>query len=106
MQQTPIGMRKKIVFVGRTNVGKSSIINAIIGDEISIISDIDGTTTDSVSKAFEILDFGPVQLYDTAVFGDESPLGIEREKAALKTLKNADLAVLVVASNELTPIDC
>lgn len=106
MQQTPIGMRKKIVFVGRTNVGKSSIINTIIGDEISIISDIDGTTTDSVSKAFEILDFGPVQLYDTAGFGDESPLGIEREKAALKTLKNADLAVLVVTSNELTPIDC
>lgn len=106
MQQTPIGMRKKIVFVGRTNVGKSSIINAILGDEISIISDIDGTTTDSVSKAFEILDFGPVQLYDTAGFGDKSPLGIEREKAALKTLKNADLAVLVVTSNELTPIDC
>lgn len=105
MQQTPIGMRQKIVFVGRTNVGKSSLINAITGDEISITSDIDGTTTDSVSRAFEILDFGPVQLYDTAGFGDETPLGARRQKAALKTLKNADLAVLVVASNELTKED-
>lgn len=101
MQTTPIGLRPKIVFVGRTNVGKSSLINAIVGDKISITSDVDGTTTDSVSKAFEILDFGPVQLFDTAGFGDNTSLGVEREKAALKTLEKADFAVLVVASKML-----
>lgn len=98
MYQTPIGLRKKIVVVGLTNVGKSSLINAILGDSISITSNEKGTTTDSVSRSYEILGFGPVQFYDTAGFGDKSILGKKREQAAIKTLKNADLALLIVAS--------
>lgn len=105
MQKTQNGLRKKITFVGQTNSGKSSLINAIVGDKVSIVSEVKGTTTDSITRAYEILGFGPVLLCDTAGFGDTTALGQEREKASFETLKNSDLAVLVLASPEPDAVD-
>lgn len=103
--QTQSGLRPKIVFVGQVNVGKSSLINALVGEKLAIVSDIAGTTTDSLSRAYEILGYGPVTICDTAGFGDITPLGMEREKGSLATLKNANVAVLVVDKPELDKVD-
>lgn len=103
--QTQSGLRKKIVFVGQVNVGKSSLINALVGEKLAIVSDVAGTTTDSLSRAYEILGYGAVTICDTAGFGDTTPLGKEREKASMETLKNADVAVLVVDKPALDEID-
>lgn len=105
MQKTQNGLRKKIVFAGRTNAGKSSLINAIVGDHVSIVSDVKGTTTDTVKRAYEILGFGPVLLCDTAGFGDDTALGRAREQAATEAVKNADLVVLVVGDREMNAAD-
>ncbi|MGN1063201.1 MAG: GTPase, partial [Alphaproteobacteria bacterium] len=105
MQKTQNGLRKKIVFAGRTNAGKSSLINAIVGDHVSIVSDVKGTTTDTVKRAYEILGFGPVLLCDTAGFGDDTALGRAREQAATEAVKNADLVVLVIGDREMNAAD-
>lgn len=95
MEKTQSGLRKRICFAGTVNVGKSSLMNALAGNGVSLVSDIKGTTTDSVCKAFEILGLGPVVFCDTAGFGDETALGMAREKTALQTLDSADVIVWV-----------
>lgn len=84
---------------GRRNNGKSSLINALAGQEIAIVSDFAGTTTDPVKKSMEIPGIGPVILVDTAGIDDEGELGKKRVAATLNTLRTIDFALLVVANN-------
>jgi [FeFe] hydrogenase H-cluster maturation GTPase HydF len=84
---------------GRRNNGKSSLINCLAGQEIAIVSDHAGTTTDPVKKSFEITGFGPVILVDTAGIDDSGELGQKRVDRTLQTLDTVDLALLVVAEN-------
>jgi len=84
---------------GRRNNGKSSFINAIAGQEIAIVSDVAGTTTDPVKKSMEISGIGPVILIDTAGIDDEGELGQKRIDRSLATLKTVDLAVLIITQN-------
>jgi len=100
LNQTPSGERLHIGIFGRRNAGKSSIINAITGQNLSIVSDVKGTTTDPVSKAMELLPFGPVMLFDTPGLDDEGLLGEKRIEKALSVLNKTDVALLVVDSSE------
>jgi [FeFe] hydrogenase H-cluster maturation GTPase HydF len=84
---------------GRRNNGKSSLINALAGQDVAIVSDHPGTTTDPVKKSFEITGFGPVILVDTAGIDDSGDLGEKRVDRTLKTLEIIDLALLVVSEN-------
>lgn len=84
---------------GRRNNGKSSLINALAGQEIAIVSDYAGTTTDPVKKSMEIAGIGPVILIDTAGIDDEGELGKKRVRATLAALKTIDFAVLVISNN-------
>lgn len=98
--------RKHIVFIGRRNAGKSSLINKITGQELSIVSDIPGTTTDPVKKAMELLPFGPVVIVDTAGIDDEGELGEKRISKTVKSISSADFVVFVIdAKNSLTEIE-
>jgi [FeFe] hydrogenase H-cluster maturation GTPase HydF len=85
---------------GRRNNGKSSLINLLAGHDIAIVSDVPGTTTDPVKKSFEITNFGPVILVDTAGSDDTGPLGEKRISKTLDTVNNVDLAILVTAENK------
>lgn len=99
---TPTGERLHIGFFGCRNAGKSSIVNAITGQEISVVSDIKGTTTDPVKKAMELLPLGPVVIIDTPGFDDEGELGEKRVATTKKILQSCDIAVLVtIAGKEL-----
>ncbi len=93
---TPKGLRLHIGIFGRVNVGKSSFLNAITSQDVSITSPHPGTTTDVVEKAMELLPVGPVLFLDTAGLGDESILGEERVKRSKKVFDRADVIVLVV----------
>ena len=84
---------------GRRNNGKSSLINCLAGQDIAIVSDHAGTTTDPVKKSFEITGFGPVILVDTAGIDDSGELGQKRIDRTLRTLEIIDLALLVVTNN-------
>ncbi|MDR1005899.1 MAG: [FeFe] hydrogenase H-cluster maturation GTPase HydF [Bacteroidales bacterium] len=84
---------------GRTNVGKSSLINALTGQDVAIVSDVAGTTTDSVKKSMEIKGVGAVVLIDTAGIDDASTLGKKRIEKAIQTIETIDMAVLVIADN-------
>src|SRR5664279_3159447 len=84
---------------GRRNSGKSSLINCLAGQDIAIVSDHAGTTTDPVKKSFEITGFGPVILVDTAGIDDSGEIGQKRVDRTLQTLDTVDLALLVVADN-------
>ncbi len=95
LQETPKGNRVHIVFVGRRNVGKSSLINALAGQEVALVSSVPGTTTDPVAKAMELLPVGPVLLIDTAGVDDVGDLGQERVRRTTQMLEKADLVVLV-----------
>ncbi|MBQ8514393.1 MAG: [Ruminococcus sp.] len=95
-ESTPSAQRIHIGFFGCTNAGKSSLINAIAGQEVSIVSNVKGTTTDPVRKAMELLPLGAVMLFDTAGLDDESPLGLQRTAKTYEILRHTDLAVLVV----------
>jgi [FeFe] hydrogenase H-cluster maturation GTPase HydF len=86
---------------GRRNNGKSSLINSLAGQDISIVSDVAGTTTDPVKKSFEITGFGPVILIDTAGIDDVGDLGSLRIKKSFDSLKLIDLAILVTTNNEI-----
>lgn len=95
MFSTPNSNRKHIGIYGQTNVGKSSLINKIMGQEVSIISPIEGTTTDPVSKAMELIPVGPVLFIDTAGVGDKTELGKLRFDKTYDTLKRIDIAMYV-----------
>ncbi|KHK02974.1 [FeFe] hydrogenase H-cluster maturation GTPase HydF [Desulfovibrio sp. TomC] len=95
-EKAPRGVRLVITFVGRRNAGKSSLINAVTGQDVAIVSDVAGTTTDPVAKAYELLPLGPVTLYDTAGLDDTGELGALRIAATKKVLWRTDIAVVVV----------
>lgn len=95
MNDTPSAQRIHIAFFGRRNVGKSSLVNAFTGQQLSVVSDVKGTTTDPVSKAMELLPLGPVQIIDTPGFDDEGDLGRLRVKRTEQILNTADVAILV-----------
>ena len=100
MNETPAGERVHIGFFGRRNAGKSSVVNAVTGQELAVVSDVKGTTTDPVSKAMEILPLGPVVVIDTPGFDDEGGLGEKRVAQARKILGRTDIAVLVIDASE------
>lgn len=95
MNDTPKGSRKHIIIFGKTNSGKSSLINAICGQDISLVSDKKGTTTDAVSKSMELIPVGPVVFVDTAGLCDDTELGELRTRRTYEYLKRADIAVYV-----------
>ena len=100
MNDTPSGERVHIAFFGRRNAGKSSLVNAITGQELAVVSETRGTTTDPVRKAMELLPIGPVLIVDTPGFDDEGTLGELRVKKTRQELNRADVAVLVVDAAE------
>ncbi len=95
MNETPSANRIHIGIFGRRNAGKSSIINGITGQDLAIVSDIKGTTTDPVGKAMELLPLGPVVVIDTPGLDDEGELGEKRVEKAYQILNKTDLAVLI-----------
>ena len=106
LNETPKGERLQIVFLGRRNVGKSSLINAFTSQELSIVSPVAGTTTDPVQKSMELLCLGPVTVVDTPGLDDEGELGLQRVEKTRQMLKKADLAVVVLdATAPLCPLE-
>lgn len=98
LNDTPSGERIHIGFFGKRNAGKSSLVNAVTGQELSVVSDIKGTTTDPVSKAMELLPLGAVVITDTAGYDDSGELGEMRVRKTRQILNRTDIAVLVVDS--------
>ncbi len=96
MNQTPASERVHISFFGKRNVGKSSVINAVTGQDLAIVSDVKGTTTDPVYKTMELLPLGPVMVIDTPGIDDSGELGQLRVKKSYQVLNKTDIAVLVV----------
>lgn len=104
MNSTPSSERLHIGIFGERNVGKSSLINALTGQNLAIVSPVKGTTTDPVRKAMELLPLGPVVLIDTPGVDDQGELGQQRVKKSYQTLNSCDLAILVsVLGKELSP---
>lgn len=99
INETPSGERLHIGIFGRRNAGKSSLINAITGQDLAIVSDIKGTTTDPVKKAMELLPLGPVVLIDTPGLDDEGLLGQKRMEKALQTLRQTDVVILTIPAD-------
>lgn len=100
MQKVADSNRPHIAVVGRRNVGKSSLVNALLGQDLSIVSDVPGTTTDPVKKAFELLPYGPVVLVDTAGIDDEGELGQKRISKTIKILSQSDFALVILDARE------
>lgn len=96
LSSTPSANRVHIGFFGCRNAGKSSLVNAVTGQELAVVSDVKGTTTDPVSKAMELLPLGPVVIIDTPGYDDEGALGEKRVRKTKQTLNKTDIAVLVV----------
>lgn len=96
LNQTPSANRVHIGFFGLRNAGKSSVVNAVTGQALSIVSDVKGTTTDPVQKAMELLPLGPVVIIDTPGLDDEGELGALRVRRAYQALNKCDIAILVV----------
>ena len=96
MNQTPVSERTHIGFFGKRNAGKSSIINAVTGQDLAVVSDVKGTTTDPVYKSMELLPLGPVVMMDTPGIDDEGELGRLRVRKSRQVLNKTDAAVLVV----------
>lgn len=101
LNETPNANRVHIGFFGKRNSGKSSLINAFIGQEVSIVSDVAGTTTDPVYKAMEIYGIGPCVLIDTAGFDDIGKLGNIRVEKTAKAAEKTDIAVLLFSSKDI-----
>lgn len=102
LNDTPSGNRVHIAFFGRMNSGKSSLANALAGQEVAIVSDLCGTTTDPVKKPMEIHGIGPCVLIDTAGYDDEGDLGEQRVMMAKKAAAQADMAVLLFTDDDFT----
>ena len=100
MNETPSGERLHIGFFGRRNVGKSSLVNRVTGQELAVVSEVKGTTTDPVKKAMELLPLGPVVIIDTPGIDDEGHLGELRVKKARQVLNRVDVALLVADGTE------
>lgn len=100
LNSTPSADRVHIGIFGRRNAGKSSLINALTGQSLAIVSDVAGTTTDPVSKAMELLPLGPVVMIDTAGLDDTGELGALRVKKTYQVLNKTDIALLVISSTD------
>lgn len=100
MNQTPMSERVHIGFFGRRNAGKSSVMNAVTGQELAVVSDVKGTTTDPVYKSMELLPLGPVVMIDTPGIDDEGQLGQLRVQKSRQVLNKTDAAVLVIDGTE------
>lgn len=100
LNATPSANRTRIGIFGRRNAGKSSLINALTGQDLAVVSDVKGTTTDPVKKAMELLPLGPVVLVDTPGLDDEGDLGEKRAQKARQELRRTDIALLVVDAEE------
>ncbi len=100
LNSTPSANRVHIGFFGRRNAGKSSVVNAVTGQELAVVSDTKGTTTDPVYKSMELLPIGPVMIIDTPGFDDEGALGELRVRKTKQVLNKTDIAVLVVDATE------
>lgn len=98
MNQTPASERVHISFFGKRNAGKSSIINAVTGQDLAIVSSVMGTTTDPVYKTMELLPLGPVMVIDTPGIDDEGELGALRVRKSYQVLNKTDIAILVIDS--------
>ncbi len=98
LNDTPSGERTHIGFFGVRNAGKSSLVNAVTGQDVSVVSNVKGTTTDAVKKAMELLPLGPVEIIDTPGIDDCGTLGEKRVAAAEKVLRRCDIAVLVTVA--------
>ncbi len=96
LNDTPSASRVHIGFFGRRNAGKSSVVNAVTNQDLAVVSEVKGTTTDPVYKAMELLPLGPVMIIDTPGFDDEGALGALRVKKTRQVLNKTDVAVLVV----------
>lgn len=105
MNKIPRGERIIIGVFGNRNVGKSSLINSITGQEIAIVSDTPGTTTDPVKKAYELIPLGPVIFYDTPGLDDYGQIGELRVKSTKKVIRRTNIAVVVIGENGLTKND-
>lgn len=106
MNQTPSANRVHIAFFGRRNAGKSSLLNAVTGQSVAVVSQVLGTTTDPVQKSMELLPLGPVVMIDTPGFDDEGELGSLRVQKAKQVLAKTDVAVLVAeAGKPLGPVE-
>ena len=106
LNSTPTGDRVHIGIFGKRNAGKSSLINALTGQQLAIVSEVAGTTADPVSKAMELLPLGPVVMIDTAGLDDEGELGLLRVKKTYQALNKTDIALLAVSSEEgMSPFD-
>jgi len=101
LNETPSADRVHIAFFGRTNTGKSSLVNAVTGQNLALVSEVKGTTTDPVFKAMELLPLGPVVIIDTPGFDDKSLLGEKRMERAKRVLNKTDAAVLVITAEKL-----
>lgn len=100
LNDTPSGERIHIGFFGRRNAGKSSVVNAVTGQNLAVVSEKKGTTTDPVKKAMELLPIGPVLIIDTPGFDDVGSLGQKRMEKTKEILRRTDVAVLVVDAGE------
>ena len=98
MTETPQGMRTHIGIFGHTNSGKSTLINALTGQDVAIVSEVPGTTTDPVKKSMELSELGPVLFIDTPGSHDETELSGERDRRALDIMKRCDIAIIAVTS--------
>ena len=96
LNDTPLANRVHIGFFGKRNAGKSSVVNAVTGQELAVVSDTKGTTTDPVYKSMELLPLGPVVIIDTPGYDDEGELGELRVRKTRQVLNKTDIAVLVV----------
>ena len=105
MKSTPKGLRLHIGLFGRRNVGKSSLLNGITRQQVSIVSDVAGTTTDPVEKPMELLPIGPVLFIDTAGVDDVGALGEQRVQKSRQVFDRTDVALLVTESGTWGPFE-
>jgi len=105
LNQTPRGMRTAIAFLGRRNAGKSSLLNAMVGYDLAIVSDVAGTTTDPVQKAVEISPLGPCNVIDTAGIDDVGTLGQQRIEKTREVIKDSDVGLIIIGDGQWTDFE-